>query len=563
MTGSEQLRGAITDLADQAVLDLAALCPSVATSVGVPGYDDRLDDLTPDGWAARREWAATLRTGLLAAQPVDAAEGVARTVILERLDVELDLHDSGWAEADLNVIASPVQEMRMVFDLMPTDTDEHRDTLAARMRAVPGALTGYRRSLEYAAQRSRVVALRQVERTAEQCRAYAGSAGEAGFFSALARRVADSDSPQLTELLAAAAVADQAYGELGQFLTSELAPQAPERDGVGEQRYTLASRNFLGAQLDLQQTYEWGWQEFLAVEAELTQVAARLTAGGTPAEAAAQLDDEARYRLLGQDALRDWMQRLSDQAVTELGRTHFDIPDPLRRLDCRIAPPGGGVGAYYTGPSDDLSRAGAMWWSVEPGQEVFRTWRETTTVYHEGVPGHHLQIGTAVYRRDRLNDFQRLLAGTSGHAEGWALYAERLVRELGYLDDDGDLLGLLDSQLFRSARVVLDIGMHLELPIPDGIGFHDGQRWNAALGLEFLQTRTLTEPAYARDEIDRYLGWPGQAPSYKVGERTWLTARRAAERRHGAAFDLKAFHTEALALGSMGLDPLAELLSAL
>ena len=235
----------------------------------------------------------------------------------------------------------------------------------------------------------------------------------------------------------------------------------------------------------------------------------------------------------------------------------------MRNLECLIAPPGGGIGAYYTAPSDDFSRPGRMWWAVEPGREVFSTWRETSTVYHEGVPGHHLQIATQVYRRDRLNDYQRLIAGTSGHAEGWALYAERLTRELGYLDDDGLLLGLLDSQLFRAARVIVDIGMHLELEIPAGTGFHEGERWTGALGLEFLTTRTLTEPATAADEIDRYLGWPGQAPAYKVGERVWLAGRDDARRRHGTSFDLKAFHTAALGMGGMGLDPLAAQLAKL
>ena len=209
------------------------------------------------------------------------------------------------------------------------------------------------------------------------------------------------------------------------------------------------------------------------------------------------LDDDPRYQVTGTDGLQRWMQDLSDGAIDELGRTHFDIPGPMRTLDCKIAPPGGGVGAYYTGPSDDFSRPGAMWWSVEQGREMFSTWREVTTVYHEGVPGHHLQIATAVYERDSLNDFQRLMAGTSGHAEGWALYAERLVRELGYLDDDGDLLGMLDAQLFRAARVVVDIGMHLELEIPAGTGFHEGERWTPELGLEFLLTRTIADPAHA------------------------------------------------------------------
>jgi uncharacterized protein (DUF885 family) len=184
-------------------------------------------------------------------------------------------------------------------------------------------------------------------------------------------------------------------------------------------------------------------------------------------------------------------------------------------------------------------------------------------VYHEGVPGHHLQIGTAVCNRANLNDYQRLLAGTSAHAEGWALYAEQLVRELGYLTDDAQLLGLLENQLLRAARVVLDIGMHLQLKIPSGAGFHDGERWTGELGLEFMLTRTITDPAYCRDEIDRYLGWPGQAASYKVGERYWIAGRDAARGRHGADFDFKAFHTAALEMGGMGLEPLERRLAML
>ena len=125
------------------------------------------------------------------------------------------------------------------------------------------------------------------------------------------------------------------------------------------------------------------------------------------------------------------------------------------------------------------------------------------------------------------------------------------------------LLGMLDSQLFRAARVIVDIGMHLELGIPSGTGFHEGERWTPQLGLDFLLERTVSDPVHCRDEIDRYLGWPGQAPSYKIGERVWLAGRDAARQRHGDDFDLKAFHTAALRMGGMGLDPLAEQLALL
>jgi uncharacterized protein (DUF885 family) len=204
-----------------------------------------------------------------------------------------------------------------------------------------------------------------------------------------------------------------------------------------------------------------------------------------------------------------------------------------------------------------------MWWSVLADKEEFPTWRETSTVYHEGVPGHHLQVATAVYEAERLNKFQRLACFVSGHGEGWALYAERLMRELGYLSDDGNLFGMLNEQLFRAARVVVDLGMHLELEIPAGTGFHEGQPWTPDLGLEFMLTRTVTDEALVRDEVDRYLGWPGQAPSYKLGERLWRAAREEARQRAGASFDLKAFHTDALRMGPMGLDTLRDQLRRL
>jgi uncharacterized protein (DUF885 family) len=229
-----------------------------------------------------------------------------------------------------------------------------------------------------------------------------------------------------------------------------------------------------------------------------------------------------------------------------------------------IAPTSDG-GIYYTGPSEDFSRPGRMWWAVPAGVETFATWQEVTTVYHEGVPGHHLQIGQTAARAGLLNRWQRLLAWCSGHGEGWALYAERLMDELGYLDDPGDKLGMLDSQAFRALRVVVDIGMHLELKIPAGnpFGFHPGQRWTPELGWEFLRAHCSVPDESLRYELNRYLGWPGQAPSYKVGERIWLQARADAQARKGADFDLKAFHRTALDLGCIGLDPFKAALARL
>lgn len=558
---------AIDELSNAYVLEYARRRPMMATYIGVPIEQDRLDDFSPAGRSDLHQLVTATERRLAELPSTGPRDDLSRAVLAERLAADADRYRSGWAQADLNVLASPVQEVREVFDLMPTDTVADVEVIARRLAAVPAALRGYREGLLAAADDGKVAAVRQVDQCAQQCDAYAGRADDAGFFTDFADRLrtgtAGLPDTLAADLTAAAGTADSAYGDLADFLRTRLRPRAPELDAVGRDRYELASRDFLGAVIDLEETYEWGWSEFLAIETELRAVAERIAPGAGPAGAAAVLDRDPAHQLAGVDALQAWMQGLSDRAVAELGRTHFDIPEPIRRLECLIAPPGGMIGAYYTGPSDDLSRPGRMWWGVEPGREVFNTWRETSIVYHEGVPGHHLQIATSVYRRDTLNDFRRLMADYSAHAEGWALYAERLVRELDYLADDGQLLGLLDSQLFRSARVVLDIGMHLQLPIPAGTGFHEGERWTPELGLEFLLTRTVSDPGHCRYEIDRYLGWPGQAPGYKVGERVWLQGRDGARRRHGDDFDLKAFHTAALNMGPMGLDLLAERLARL
>jgi uncharacterized protein (DUF885 family) len=556
----------IHEISDQFVEESCRLDPITATYVGVAGHDDELTDFSPDGVRARADAGVEVVRAITAQTPADDAEKVAQAVLVERISAELALYDAGLTVSNLNVIASPVQDTRMVFDLMPTETAEDWALIARRLARVPDAVANIRAGLAYGADHGHTAALRQVRKVAEQCATWSGHGGEPSFFASLiagADGVAGVTDALRTDLNAGATAAAAAYGDLGEFLTRELAPTAPEKDAVGPDVYGISLKYFTGATVDLNELYQWGWEEFFRIETEMKQVAGRIKPGATLAEAAAALDADPRYRLLGQDALRQWMQRLSDEALVALRGTHFDLPDALLNLECRIAPPGGGVGAYYTGPNDDFTRPGRMWWSLPAGREDFSTWRETSTVYHEGVPGHHLQIATAVYQAGTLNRFQRMLAGTSGHAEGWALYAERLMRELGYLTDDGDLMGMLDAHLFRAARVIVDLGMHLELAIPSGTGFHEGERWTPELGLEFLMTRTITESAHVRDEIDRYLGWPGQAPSYKLGERLWLAARDDAKQRSPQDFDLRTFHRQALEMGSMGLDTLRERLAAL
>ncbi|MBX7442717.1 MULTISPECIES: DUF885 domain-containing protein [unclassified Arthrobacter] len=541
----------IDAVADAYTDTLIRLNPTLATTLGLPGHETEYQDFSPAGIAGFAEAARDALAALEGLEPEDDVDAVTLDAMRERLGLQLLIHASGWEYAELNNIASPAQDIRAIFDLMPTATERDWEHIAGRAQNVPAALDGYRESLRMARDAGKVAAARQVRIVIEQVAKYAAPDG---FFAKLAAGAATAAGPLPAALQdrldAGAGAARDAYTRLAEFLRTELLPAAPEKDAVGKARYALASRSFLGAEVDLEETYAWGVQELDRLIAEQEQVAATINAGATIAEAKEILDNDPARQLKGTDALRTWMQELSDRAIAELAGVHFDIPDVMKKLECRIAPTDEG-GIYYTGPSEDFSRPGRMWWSVPAGEDTFTTWAETTTVYHEGVPGHHLQIATATYRRELLNKWRRNVCWTSGHGEGWALYAEKLMQELGYLKDPGDHMGMLDMQRMRAARVVFDIGVHLELDMPERWG---SGTWTADKGYAFLQQNLPISEGQLNFEFIRYLGWPGQAPSYKVGQRLWEQIRAELEARPG--FDLKEFHTKALNIGSVGLDTL-------
>jgi uncharacterized protein (DUF885 family) len=552
----------IDALCDEYVDRACALSPTLATFLGVGGHEHELPDLSPAGHAAREALARTTYAAVRDATPVDDRERVAQAAFLERTGLEIELAEAGLARCQLSVIDSGLHELRMVFDLMSEEGDAAWAAIDSRLAGIPAALAGYRATLAQEAAAGRVVARRQYVEVAEQVRNWTGRAGDAGdFFVTLAARGPAAMQEQLHQH---ARAASDALAATGRFLDDELAPLGREKEAVGREHYALASRQFLGAAVDLEETYAWGWQELERLDDDMTATAHRIKPGASIREAVALLDADESRTIDDKEAFRTWMQQLADRTIADMAGTHFDIPEPIRRIECMLAPTNDG-GIYYTGPSEDLQRPGRMWWSVPDSVTTFSPWREVTTVYHEGVPGHHLQVAQTVLRTDVLNRWQRLMCWVSGHGEGWALYAERLMDDLGYLADPADRLGMLDGQSFRAARVIVDIGMHLELEIPtdNPFGFHPGETWTPALGREFMGDHCQMDPAFIDFEVKRYLGWPGQAPSYKVGERIWLQARDEARERAGDAFDLKAFHRAALDLGSLGLDPLKAALAAL
>ena len=542
-------------LAEEWVKKLVELSPDFATYAGFKVGEDRLEDTSPEAGAEYNRLEKEMLAKVEATEVADEVDNVTKMAMTSTLKLSNEIYEAGLWKRDLNPIASTAQGIRDIFDISPTATVENWENLAKRMRAVDGAVEGYIACLREGIKANDTPAVRQIKIAIEQAEQLLTPDGFFRKFAANAKPTEGELPDSLKkELIEAAEAATAGYGKMASFFKEELLPAGNSEDAIGRERYALLSARFLGKRVDLDETYEWGREELERVIAEQKKVANEIKAGATVEEAIKVLDEDPKRKLRGTDELQRWMQKLSDAAIEKLSGTHFDIAPELKNLERMIAPTQHG-GIYYTSPTDDFSRPGRMWWSVPVGVTEFNTWRETTTVYHEGVPCHHLQIGQKVYNKKDLNSWRRLASWSSGHGEGWALYAERLMQELGFLDDPGDRLGMLDGQRMRAARVVLDLGVHLGKQNLEGTG-----KWDFDYALAFMRKNVNMSDQFVNFEVHRYFGWPGQAPSYKIGQRIWEQIRDEYKLRQGENFNIKEFHMKALNLGSIGLDTLEKAL---
>jgi len=560
----------VRSLADDYVHRVAELDPVIATVFGLPIRQDELPDLSPAGRDAMDELhRATLvkladveRTAGTDGFP-DADERRCARLLRERLETELTVSAAGEHLRAVSNIFGPPEDMRGAFLLMPVATADDWAVIARRIGRLPAALAGYRASLAHGADAGLFAAPRQVETVAAQYADWQATGDGRGWFTDFATG-APSDPPASlrADLEAACAAADAAVADLRAWLSSDyLARAAGTPDAMGLERYQIGVQRWNGASPDLGDVYQWGWAQYRQILAEMKIEAERILPGSTPAEAMHHLDAHGDV-IEGVDAVRDRLQRLMDDVMASLSGTHFDLADPIKVVEARIAPAGSAAAPYYTLPSQDFSRPGRTWLPTL-GRTSFPMWELYSTWYHEGVPGHHMQLAQWQYLASRLSQYQTGLGFVSACSEGWALYAERLMDELGFLQQPGARMGYLDAQLMRAIRVIVDIGMHLELPVAADWAPGAGQRWTPELGLAFFTSNSGRDREFAESEIVRYLSMPGQAISYKLGERAWLEGRDAAKAARGASFDLKAWHMAALSLGSLGLDDLAAELARL
>ncbi|TKS99615.1 DUF885 domain-containing protein [Streptomyces lasalocidi] len=553
------------EVADAYVDELVALDPVTGTYLGVAESARRLPDFSPEGQEALARLARDTLARLDEAERRPGADSdVERRcarLLRERLTAELAVHEAEEGLRAVGNMSTPAHHVREVFTVTPTASDEDWAAVAERLRAVPAALAGYRASLELGLERKLYGPPRPTATLVAQLTEWTDTDGSGrGWFEDF---VAGGPDALRAELDEAARGATAAVAGLRDWMREVYAPAvegAP--DTVGRERYARWSRYFNGTDLDLDEAYAYGWSEYHRLLAEMEEEAGKVLPGAaTPWVALAHLDEHGRH-IEGVDEVRDWLQGLMDEAIEKLDGTHFELAERVRRVESRIAPPGSAAAPYYTGPSEDFSRPGRTWLPAM-GATRFPVYDLVSTWYHEGVPGHHLQLAQWVHVARDLSRYQATVGIVSANAEGWALYAERLMDELGFLTDAEQRLGYLDAQMMRALRVIVDIGMHLELPIPADSPFHPGERWTPELAEEFFGAHSSRPADYVTSELTRYLSIPGQAIGYKLGERAWLLGREKARARHGDAFDLKAWHMAALSQGSLGLDDLVDELARL
>jgi uncharacterized protein (DUF885 family) len=551
-------------VADRFVRRWAELEPTEGLTYGLAGTPGRLSDWSPQG---RARVADALRHGLaeLDRTPLrDGADRRAAAVMRDRLQIWLASADAqDWArQLDAGFLAPPAMD-RIALAAAPLAAADDAELLASRLAGVPDGMRGYAAALRVGLDEGRPGAGVLAERLVAMLRASARSDG--GYFGGLAAKaaaLAGVDTRTAQHLQQAGRAADGAYDQLADWLEREYLPRAAPDPAVGPERYERALHEHLGLTADPVELAAWGWEELDRLEREMRREAAAGWPGLALAEVLDRLDhDPGEPSAAGPAELLDWLGQLDQQVARRLGE-EFDIPPQLSVLRHELAPPGSAAGAYYLPPTEDGTRPGMVIWTMPAGRVPL--WRWQTFSHHEGMPGHHLELGGVRFMPVALSRFQTGLGEISGYSEGWGLYAERFMDELGAFDRPATRLGFLISQTFRAIRVGVDTGLHLGLRVPAGLADPTaGQVITPEVAVGLLVRHGRQTQDFARSEVLRYLGCPAQAVAYKIGEREWLRVRAQARQRIPGLTN-RQFHAAALRLGPLPLRLLGpEVLTAL
>ncbi len=540
------------EIGDDYVEGVFALSPMARTTFGIKGADGEWDDFSPTGHDERHGLAVGTRDSLAGhLSHTEPDQRHAARVLHDRLVEGIAAFETGDHLRDVAHIYCPFTEIRDIFEIMDRASAEGWAAVASRLGTISEPLDGYRRTLELGRSRGLMPARRQIESIVEQAR---NLAGEKSSWDGYAEAASGSGG-DTTAVGDAVDTAKTAVSDFADWMEAEYLPSGVQEDGVGEERWLRNADGLIGMEIDPAETYEWGWGEVDRLRTEMTRVAAEIDPDADITAVIDMLETDPGRMSASTDEFASFVEDRLGAAVDQLDGVHFDVPPRARTVTVNLAPPGGALGAWYINPSEDWSRPGSVWYSLGEVERV-PLWQTVSTAYHEGFPGHHLQVATVLDQAAHLSRAHRLLIWYSGYGEGWALYTERLMEEFGFLDRPEYLLGMLANQLFRAVRIVVDTGLHLGYTIPESAPLHGGKEWSFDTAVRYLNEVGLQDHPLSVSEVKRYLGWPAQAVTYKIGEREILRIRGELEKR--GEFDLKEFHTRLLVGGEMRLDYLRE-----
>jgi uncharacterized protein (DUF885 family) len=479
-------------------------------------------------------------------EPIDYYDELAQEAIILGIEEYLEDSQDPWLYTFWGSVFSEPENIYSVFEVMPKESRKDILNIINRLEAIPTALNQWVSSLKDVAELGHVNAKIRVGYTADVVENIAN-----GKFVKFAEQIDENDK----RLIKAAKEAEISFEQLAAWLRGTYMNIASDNFGVGEKRYINLVKSQSGKTINPREVYESGLKELDEINAQMWEIGKKINPKAkTLKDFANTLNNDPAYIIEGADNFKKFLEELIKMAILEMNGTYFVIPPALKKCLVEMDEDTIDESPYYQGPSDDMTRPGKTSYPTL-GRTKFTTWENYSTWFHESIPGHHMQIGTSTLNKDTLSVYQREEGWNSGYGEGWALYSERLMDELGYFSDPGYKMGYLLCQAMRAARLVVDIGLHLQYKDPDG------KIWTPEAAVKLMEERAMLDHRYAVSEVKRYISWAGQAITYKLGERVWLKAREDAKLRLGDKFDLKKFHMYALKLGPMGLDRLEEELS--
>ena len=478
-----------------------------------------------------------------AEEPVDTYDELAQKIILRDMQEYIDNVNDYKNYVDFGSVYSEPESIFEVFEAMPKETKKDILNITKRMEKIPSALNQWADCLHDVSRIGVMNAKLRVSYLVDILDNYAS-----GMMVSLAKDI-DLENKRL---LKAAKEAERSFSMLSAWLKTEYIPNAPEKWAVGEEEYIKLVKIQSGLTINPYDIYRWGVDELNNINYEMRELAKTMGEFESLTDVRDYLNNNPKYIIEGADNFKAFLEGVTKKAIKDLNGTVFTIPPIMKKCEVVLDDSTIDESPYYKEPSDDFSRPGRTYYPTL-GRTHFSTWENYSTWFHESVPGHHMQFAAAKLNKETITRYQRESAWNSGYGEGWALYSERLMDELGYFDDPGYKMGYLMCQAMRAARLVVDIGLHLEYTNP-----YDNTTWGPETAVRFMEDFALLNHDYAISEVKRYISWPGQAITYKLGERIWLSVREKAKSRLGDKFNLKKFHNYALNLGPMGLDMLEE-----